>query len=420
MAVSGKFNMYLNRKVDVDTLPIIDKNMMLGDLEMERRGWPDTVNEVKVIFPKMINNGQVYGTGWKYGGQWGLPYDGYGDYVDELQQNDRFTKPVAYLSSGDVHSVLILPEEKTVYGSGFNNRGQIGQGPDGAYSYSEYTRIDYSYGLAQDIIKAYAVGQCTFVINDQNRLFSTGKNDSGQLGVGDKVDRDYLTLVGTGFDSVGENGDESYHVICIKTDGTLWGMGYGYAGRLGTSNPDDILVPTQIGSASDWVQAAFSGNNSMVINDSNELWGTGLNQTGELGLGDTTTRYALTKVSGSDWAKISCGSYFAVAVKTDGTLWGTGSNDTGEIGLGTGVSYVTNFTQIGSDTDWADVCCGASHTIARKIDGSIWTTGYGFRGRLGLGDSNDRYEFERVGNLYGWTLITAGGSFTIAASERDQ
>ena len=94
----------------------------------------------------------------------------------------------------------------------------------------------------------------------------------------------------------------------------------------------------------------------------------------------------------SDWAQVACGSSHTAAIRTDGTLWTWGDNSDSELGrtvtrapgrcAGTG----------GSGHDWRFVACGDSladggFTVALKTDGSLWTWGQDDSGQLGLGAS---------------------------------
>jgi alpha-tubulin suppressor-like RCC1 family protein len=104
-----------------------------------------------------------------------------------------------------------------------------------------------------------------------------------------------------------------------------------------------------------------------------------------------------------------------MAQKTNGSLWGTGANFEGKLGLGATASFLT-FTQIGTDTDWNLFSlgqCGA-HSLAVKIDGSLWATGRNGNGQLGLGDNVDRNVFTRVGGENTWIKIDAGTNTSLA------
>jgi uncharacterized repeat protein (TIGR01451 family) len=80
------------------------------------------------------------------------------------------------------------------------------------------------------------------------------------------------------------------------------------------------------------------------------------------------------------------GSDFSLLLKPDGSLWATGLNDYGELGVGdTTVRIVA--TRIGSDSDWVAIACGDYHALALKADGSLWTWGANSFGQLGLGDT---------------------------------
>ncbi|WP_239634249.1 S-layer homology domain-containing protein [Paenibacillus sp. H1-7] len=57
---------------------------------------------------------------------------------------------------------------------------------------------------------------------------------------------------------------------------------------------------------------------------------------------------------------------------------------------------------------------GLSHTVALKSDGSVWTWGDGFHGKLGTGPNVNRYTPSRVKELFDVTAIAAGMNHTLA------
>jgi alpha-tubulin suppressor-like RCC1 family protein len=96
------------------------------------------------------------------------------------------------------------------------------------------------------------------------------------------------------------------------------------------------------------------------------LWVQGLAQDGQLGTNSWfISKSTPTQIGSiSTWEKISACALI-LAIKFDGTVWATGSNEYGELGINSIIAKST-FTQVGSDTDWSDVSCSSSHSVALK------------------------------------------------------
>jgi alpha-tubulin suppressor-like RCC1 family protein len=129
------------------------------------------------------------------------------------------------------------------------------------------------------------------------------------------------------------------------------------------------------------------------------LLGTGMNQSGECGLGyyiDQNNKVSniwftanripqgftspglyqdRTPIEDPDQWKTIHGSYqHSVGVKADGSLWTTGYNGFGQLGLNDTTTRYT-FTRVGADSDWICAFAGTEHTSALKGDGTIWCWG---------------------------------------------
>ena len=71
--------------------------------------------------------------------------------------------------------------------------------------------------------------------------------------------------------------------LAIKSDGTLWSWGdSGYI--LGNGTDGDVLVPTRVGTESNWSNL-YGGDPAFGIKTDNTMWAWGFGQSGQMGNG---------------------------------------------------------------------------------------------------------------------------------------
>ena len=125
------------------------------------------------------------------------------------------------------------------------------------------------------------------------------------------------------------------HSLFVKTDGTLWAMGYNGYGQLGNGTTINALWPVSV--ASNVVAVAAGNDHSLFTTTDGTLWVMGYNLSGQLGNG--TTIKALWPVSvASNVVAVAAGFYDSLFTTTDGTLWAMGNNYYGQLGNGTTVN----------------------------------------------------------------------------------
>ncbi len=185
--------------------------------------------------------------------------------------------------------------------------------------------------------------------------------------------------------------------MVVRTDGTLWGWGDNSQGQLVTGDFASRNLRVRIGVDSDWKSVSVGAAFALAIKANGTLWGWGMNNVGQTGTNSTAVRVSTPTQVGSDtdWAQVAAGGNLAVALKTGGTLWTWGLNTTGQLGLGNATGPTTcgaNFypcaitpQKVGTDTDWAQIAAGGNHAAAIKTGGTLWTWGDNRYGELGLG-----------------------------------
>jgi hypothetical protein len=82
-------------------------------------------------------------------------------------------------------------------------------------------------------------------------------------------------------------------------------------------------------------------SHTLVLMTDGTIWGTGFNNNGQLGIGNTTDKQILTQmntsiIEGRTPQYISCTALNSYVLMTDKTIWGTGNNSFGQLGIAVG------------------------------------------------------------------------------------
>lgn len=282
---------------------------------------------------------------------------------------------------------------------------------------STYLPAQVGSGTWKFVAVSFGTGNFMFGINTSGELYACGAGGSGQLGLNDTATRTYTNVAkvgsATNWTKVAAAARAS---IGLQSDGTVWcwGLNSGtQAGQLGLGGTSDVLVPTQVGTDTDWVDIAAAigsgGGNAGTIfyaiksNGTLWYWGSADVTGGGLGAGNVF-RTSPTQIGvDTNWAKVYGVYRGARLIKTNGTLWGPYSS----------TSYSgTTFQQIGTDTDWASSGGGTYNWHAIKNNGTLWAISvYNFYGSAGDGTTTDVLIPTQIGSDTNWRIVPPGGSY---------
>jgi alpha-tubulin suppressor-like RCC1 family protein len=259
-----------------------------------------------------------------------------------------------------------------------------------------------------------------YVKNNDNTLWAWGYNVSGQLGLGDKVNRSSPIQVGTLKNWASASAGDDY-TIAVKTDGTIWGWGsntYRRAGITG-SGAASTSSPVQIGTETNWNKVFAGTNHSLGMKRDGSLWAWGRNNNGQLGLNDSVTRSSPVQVgTETNWKDAAVAQATTVAIKNDGTLWSWGSNDSTSGRRTVETPTVVNRSlpvRIGTLSNWTSVVGNQYHYIALNTLGELWTWGEGGNGVLGqVTDTLAKSSPVQIGTLKTWVSASAGKYHSLA------
>jgi alpha-tubulin suppressor-like RCC1 family protein len=306
------------------------------------------------------------------------------------------------ISAGALFSTAIRSDNK-LFSWGNNNLGQLGV----SYSYNQIAATSI-YG--------------TTILTQNNQIWQTGYNLNGGLGDNTILSRSSPVQVGVFGGIAGTNrytqvASGYYGTIAIKDDSTLWSWGYNTDGSVGDGTTIARSSPVQISTGS-WqfisttTDTGATSRTSYAIRDNGTLWLWGSNSSGQLGDGTSNNRSSPVQLGLDTWRFVTGSLLTTAAIRTDYTLWMWGNNTSGKLGDSTTVAKNSPIQVAGS---WSQVSIGgyASHVVALDMSGRLFTWGFGAAGQLGSGTAASRSSPLQVGTL-SYISVAAGTSMTAA------
>ncbi len=304
---------------------------------------------------------------------------------------------------------LFVKSDGTVWGSGENSNGQVGDG----------TEIDRSSPVqAVNVTGAtgVAAGQYhSLAVTTAGSVWSWGYNGYGQLGNGRTTDQAVPAAI-NGFAGAVAVAAGTNHSLVLKSDGTVWSFGANGNGQLGDTTTTSRSSPVQVVGLTGVtaIAAGGLGNYSLALKSDGTVWAWGYNADGELGNGLSASTTSPVQVAGlTNVIAIAGGGYHSLALRSDGTIWGWGYDAYGQLGDG-GTAAEHNIAHVNGLTNIIAIAAGQYHSVAVKSDGTVWTWGYNTDGELGVGNTTRSSVPVQVTGLTGVLAVAAGVDDTIA------
>ena len=124
------------------------------------------------------------------------------------------------------------------------------------------------------------------------------------------------------------------HALVLRADGTVWAWGYGGSGQLGLGNTSTRTTPTQIPTLANVVQVVARGSLSMALKTDGTVWAWGDNSGARTGGSGASVPVQINGLS--NIVSINAGTDTAAAFATDasGRVYAWGSNSSAQLGTG--------------------------------------------------------------------------------------
>jgi alpha-tubulin suppressor-like RCC1 family protein len=182
------------------------------------------------------------------------------------------------------------------------------------------------------VAKIAAGGYSTFFIKTDGSLWALGDNTDGQLGDSTYTRRStpVQAIGGTNVTTVatGSTGNTFF----LKTDGTVWAMGYNLWGAYG--DPSVVgsrnNVPIQVSGIANVTGMTGFASASVFLKIDGTLWMMG---------GPRAPSTPVQVNGGTNVTAIAASYGHILFIKTDDSLWAMGNNSDGQLGTGTEIGY---------------------------------------------------------------------------------
>ena len=321
-------------------------------------------------------------------------------------------------AAGRMHTIVLI-DDGTVKGWGWNFYGELGDGTD-TYRDVPVQAVDPSdpTGLLQGVVDIAAeLNQSVAVLAD-GTVRSWGSNYLFELGEGGlHVPRSLLPV------PILESADPSdlltngraiaeglHQGFVVKNDGTIGAWGWNYSGEVGDGTTESrewavpVLNPSDPTGQLTQVVHVSACSNTFAIRSDGSLWAWGSNNYGHLGDGTKESRLLPVRVvdptdpSGymNGVQDVAAGMFHAIAVLADGTVRSWGFNRWGQLGDGTTQDSPTPVVvrdpgdPPGNLTGVISVSAGWAHNLALLADGTVRSWGANHHGQLGDGSIENR------------------------------
>lgn len=370
-------------------------------------------------------------------------------YKNETPIPDKKYLQISSILLGSSYSMTIA-SDNNVYSWGINNYGQLGIGSK--ISKTSPTKVNLPAEFTPKYIKG--VGSSTIIVGEDGSAYSFGRNNLGQLGIGNNIEQvspvkmilpsgvtpkevalgnssgifignddnlyswGYMTNTNLGYipkkielpsgvkPKTIDGGFDNFFMI-IGNDGQLYVLGNNSFGQLGTGNNINFNEVTQVSLPNGIKPKSIhlGGQSSLVLGEDDNLYATGRNMEGQLGINNTTSQNVFQKVQLPTNVKpllVEAGDYFSTMIGSDGNLYVWGGNGFGQLGLGDYANKtIPQLVNLPDNTKPKSIVAGAETTMIIGENNKIYVAGYNKYRQIAPNEDyiNSFVEFNQLSNI---------------------
>ena len=358
---------------------------------------------------------------------------------------------IGWVGWGTDSRTAFIDSDNRVRVAGDNTAGRLGVGDDISVTNAPgFLTAPLDLLAGEKAEKVFIAPRNTYILTNLGNIYSCGGNGAGQLGTNGTTASNRFLRITTLTNIVDfccnvtqvNNVDTNTFCLAARSDGTLWGWGSNANGQLGNNSTTNVTSgPVQItanGMGAKFITKVFCDGNagfSFVIDQNKEVYATGYNGYGNLGINSVSQATVFTRcvddslnpmtadevfITGSwDATLLESSSYILL----NGLIYSTGGNTAGQLGQGN-VSTRTTFKLITGLSNVNQVALsGALNNNGNSVaaitsTGQLWVWGNNTGGQLAIGGTANQLTPTLASGLSGLTVTKAifcGGQNAVAA-----
>eukprot|EP01080_Neovahlkampfia_damariscottae_P012047 gene12047-5443_t len=329
----------------------------------------------------IANNGTLY--------TWGNSFLG----TSAIPKEISFSKRIKHLSLYE-RNAFVISEDNELFGIGDNSYGEV-----------NCSSLTYAYTFSKisggENVSHVTSGAYYHIFIKNNVAYASGINQEYQLPISDSVYMRNTPVAGNNFSFVAG----LYSTMVLDQTGSVYAYGYNQFGFLNLpSNTHSLYISKTLYQNIIQIAAGYYG--TVALKNNGELLCVGGNNDGQCGNGNYYRVKSPTVVM-KNVTRIFKGFASTFSVSND-TLYAMGVNTYGVLGVGNSLSSnIPRKVLIDNVAILQDVSTIREHMLV-LINGSVFSSGHGTYGALGLGDTVDRSTPTLVSKLKYIAQVSAG------------
>ncbi len=361
---------------DYQTLPVYVRNYNNTDnisniVEVLSGYWDDSF--------LLENTGKVFAFGENYSGELGIALNSQGITLPRYVKNvDGITDltNIVKIHTGTDNTVFINDKNKILITGSYQNGEFDMYNPTYIYT-PKYINI---FDIDTDNINLFSSYlDTTLIINSSKNVVCNGYNYNnmfGNLSINKFIIDAYSEGVLNNIASIAVG---SSHCLCLKDNLQVYVCGNNTYGQLGTGDFKKYFKPVALATNDIFITKIACGAYHSLFASHRKCFACGLNNYGQLGLGNNNNYNVITEITTPQltFKSIQCGEYHSVFLNTENTVYSCGLNNYGQLGIGNTINQSIP-TQIVSANLYGEVtkiACSKNNTIFLSKTHKVWISG---------------------------------------------